>query len=105
MSEARFTPGPWVVDSFSTREGEFVGVYSDDATGSVVAHVGPFSLVRRPREIVDANARLIAAAPGMYDALRKALNYLENTESELGIKLESADAVRAALSKATGEKL
>jgi hypothetical protein len=48
-----------------------------------------------------ANARLIAAAPEMLDALKDALNYLENTEGEFGITLNCADAARAAIAKAT----
>ena len=38
----------------------------------------------------------------MYEACEKALNFIQNTESELGIELSSGDALRAALSKARG---
>ena len=31
------------------------------------------------------------------EAMRKALNYIENTEGELGIKLSCGDALRGAL--------
>lgn len=34
----------------------------------------------------------------------RALNFIENTESELGVTLESGDAVRAALRKTWGEQ-
>ena len=49
-----------------------------------------------------ANARLIAAAPDVTEALKSCLNYIENTESELGIRLTCGDAARAALAKAEG---
>lgn len=52
--------------------------------------------------IIAANARLIAAAPDMLSALRKALNYLENTEGEFGIVLDSAQACRDAIAAVTG---
>ena len=54
------------------------------------------------RGINSADARLIAAAPDMLAALQKTLNYLENTEGELGMTLDSADAARAAIAAATG---
>jgi len=50
----------------------------------------------------DNDARLIAAAPDLLEALQKALNYLQNTEEEFGITLDSADACRAAIAKAEG---
>jgi hypothetical protein len=36
------------------------------------------------------------------EAGRKALNFIENTEGELGIKLDSGDALRAALKLSNG---
>lgn len=53
-------------------------------------------------QIKEADAHLIAAAPAMYAALKRCLNYIENTEGELGIKLESGDMARAALAAAEG---
>ena len=50
----------------------------------------------------DNDARLISAAPDLLKALQKALNYLQNTEEEFGITLDSADACRAAIAKAEG---
>jgi hypothetical protein len=52
---------------------------------------------------VRANAHLIAAAPDMAEALEKALNFITNTESEMGETLPCGDAARAALAKARGE--
>jgi hypothetical protein len=48
----------------------------------------------------EANARLISAAPDLLAAAQGALNYIENTESELGITLYSGDWLRAAIAKA-----
>lgn len=52
-------------------------------------------------DIDHPDARLIAAAPELLEAAQKALNYIANTESELGITLDSGDALRAAVAKAT----
>lgn len=49
--------------------------------------------MKRVREL---NADLLEAA-------KTALNYITNTESELGITLDSGDALRAAIRKATGD--
>ena len=73
MSVAKFTPGPWVA-----HYGEIVS-----ENGWVVATVhGPD---RRDRgkeraamlEYTDANARLIAAAPEMYELLRRSARQLD----------------------------
>lgn len=45
---------------------------------------------------------LVKAGPELLVAAQSALNYIENTESELGIKLKSGDLLRAAIAKATG---
>lgn len=50
----------------------------------------------------DANDRLIAAAPELLEAALKALNFIENTESEMGEALSSGDSLRAAIAKAGG---
>jgi hypothetical protein len=42
------------------------------------------------------------ATPDLLEAAKKALNYIANTEGELGIKLDSGDALRAAIARAEG---
>jgi hypothetical protein len=64
MSEAKFTPGPWLAEKIGKW-----GVYSDDATGSIVAQCGGFKFAPRPEVEQEANAHLIAAAPEMYEAI------------------------------------
>lgn len=89
MSEAKFTPGPWKC----SKKFDFV-VVSENEEEIADASYG---------EYPQANTSLIAAAPDLYDALKSCLNFMENTESELGFSLESADQARAALTKARGE--
>lgn len=93
------TPGPWVVGPV------------DD---TVVTHLGADGVRREVAQIdgdynepdlwpvMEANARLIAAAPDVTEALKSCLNYIEKTESDLGIRLPCGDAARAALAKAEG---
>tara|TARA_R110002020_G_scaffold276125_1_gene491405 strand:+ start:19 stop:360 length:342 start_codon:yes stop_codon:yes gene_type:complete len=110
MEKPKFTPGPWWTD----------GQYNEDEAGLAVIAAntdsGPLpgnptrgmvafasELLSENAQTCAANARLISAAPDLYAAARLGLNYIENTEAELGIQLSSGDALRAALSKANGE--
>jgi hypothetical protein len=87
-------PGP--------EAGRFVEV--EDASGKSV-RFGEW--VRRPDGFwalrIAASPALIAAAPATLKALRGCLNYIENTEAELGIRLDCGNAARAVIAKATGE--
>lgn len=96
---ARFTPGPWK----ASYDG--VTIYSDTRTAWKVAlALSGMQPGERPSEpVAKANARLIAAAPALFEAAERALNYIENTEGELGITLESGEMLRAAISLVTGE--
>jgi len=102
MGESKHTRGPWTY-----KHGDICGPDDADGDDLVLAAVGTsyglrsstYSIIRKGPEM-KANAWLMAAAPDMLDALRKALNFIENTEGELGITLESGDAVRAAIAKA-----
>lgn len=44
--------------------------------------------------------RLFSAAPELLAAAKSALNFISNTEGELGIALESGDLLRAVIEKA-----
>jgi hypothetical protein len=54
-----------------------------------------------------AGARIMeleAQRDELLSAIKRCLNFIENTESELGVKLESGDTARAVISKAEGKK-
>lgn len=79
MSE--FTPGPWKADGSAIY---WLGSASRDQW--LVVHVGPERA--QPSPEVEANARLIAAAPDMYTLL-KAYNEVESlTGFDVGVLLE-----------------
>ena len=58
MSEDKFTPGPWVAPNYGNLNGAVVA-----KDGEMVCDP---SGAGRPEDEMDANARLIAAAPEMY---------------------------------------
>ena len=96
MSQAKHTPGPWV------------------ATSKAIVS-GRTNIMHRPKwwhegllEAEDnANARLIAAAPELLDALCTLLNRLDGIGGEHVTGMEGVDAdlmkANAAIAKATGE--
>ena len=91
MSEAKHTPGPWLADGAS--------VYEERDDFSVICNFWSSSLPEW-----EANARLIAASPCLLEALERCLNFIENTESEMGDTLECGEQARAAIAKAKGEE-
>ena len=98
---ALHTKGPWAV---TERGGEITiqGPASEWLAVIPLAETAGFGVVCRSE--LRANARLIAAAPDMLEALRRALNFIENTESEMGETLECGELARAAIARATGAK-
>ena len=108
MSEAKHTPGPWTHDP-----DDFDWGFVRAADGSLVANtcIGPCytkeeaALCRANNSEparVDANARLIAAAPQMFQALALARRWLVR-ELEEGSPI--VVKIDAALAAAKGEKL
>lgn len=94
----KFTPYPWKVLEIAGSDGVY-GVYADAENAFVALTIsGPNK---------EANARLIAAAPELYEALR---DFFENpdfvcTVGGNPIRVEAMMArARAALAKARGEQ-
>lgn len=113
MSENKFTPGPWSV--FNTAD-----IFTDlgaanaegiDAPSNDGWHIADCDMGGLGLDEVKANARLIAAAPEMYEALRKAIRFIEShvadpdiTEEmeKAWVELEEANPY-SALAKAEGK--
>lgn len=92
MSESKHTPGPWLQSST---------VLVCDQEARVIANCTPMvdvPAIAIPLKDVDANARLIAAAPELLAAL-------EGFIAEFGDKAVNANVqkARAALAKARGQ--
>ena len=99
MSENKWTPGPWQLTDLGDY-GDFDGlsrvILGDDMRFAAVHAGGP------NHEENDANARLIAAAPDMAEALRRIEEGCSFPEDN--VQRACRDVARAALAKARGEE-
>lgn len=95
---SKHTPGPWATKEVNDKGAHVLWVMPIKANGHYVAEVG----VNSPD--AQANARLIAAAPDLLEALEHALAELEQTANSEHIdpKHYFAD-IYAAIAKANGE--
>lgn len=95
---AGHTPGPWVIEP-----GHSV-VFIRTADGSNIATTNCCHYWQEFTEQALANARLIAAAPEMLEALEEAVGCLSEYENEMlapGVRI--LDGARAAIAKARGQ--
>jgi len=91
----KFTPGPWKIDQRT--------VYALDVYG-VNRFYASVHGVHTPTAEIEANARLIAAAPDLLEALEGALKYVAFAFNEGMDGAEQAGlAIESAISKAKGE--
>ena len=106
MSDAKHTPGPWAVST------QGVGFEVDSADGWQVAQAQQRHEDGRGKEATMrlANARLIAAAPELLEALIEASEWVSEYVSQMRAYTISDEAakslrrIRAAIAKATGEQ-
>jgi len=96
------TPGPWIVRDHPTQD-IYIGPTNDGGAPSVA--IVPRRISRTPGEH-NANARLIAAAPELLEALTRLLPYanfmLSCTVDDDDAAYAAVDRARAAVAKATG---
>lgn len=106
-SENGHTPGPWEYIPGTEHHGPYVMSYVGDVcdcytmsnpNAASVRNGGESYPISFQGEEADANARLIAAAPEMLDALKQAREALKGHDPEWPYM----KAIRAAISKATG---
>lgn len=100
MSE--WTPGPWRVSKKNPRR-----VAADHRMITTIYHSNN-GLGATPAQAVEltmalADARLIAAAPDLYEALEEALANIEAREEALAGEEAFVERARAAIAKARGE--
>lgn len=95
QNETKFTPGPW----FTKREGWSTVYVEARIDGGMIQEVAACGPTDAGQDQQQANARLIAAAPDLYEALEIAREYA------LFVSAETDDLARidAALAKARGE--
>jgi len=92
----RHAPGPWTVDKAQVLLGTQDGDEISDAMGNRVCEVSHLTTKL-------ANARLIAAAPELLEALQQCLQHIELDESMHGRPFGAGNVAREAIKKATGE--
>lgn len=97
---SKHTPGPWTI----TGPGKYIPGFSDggdyaieDAAGQIIAEA-IHQVDRSEFRPAEANARLIAAAPEMLEALRRSLSWLSSYPGEGA--MGCYDQARAAIAKA-----
>lgn len=112
MSESKHTKGPWAA-SFGGEHSGFRWIVTTDYEGANEPHV---ATIEAPAEIdpnigseAEANARLIAAAPELLEALRDMLSgwrYIRETHGDLyGVGWDRAQAkAEGAIAKTTGKE-
>lgn len=96
------TPGPWTVSDELTTDKHFVIDLGPNVSGCI--------LIERHREGFDAsdeaNARLIAAAPGMLDGLKQAVKQIADDWASTSTPLDGhralIDKLDAIIAKAEG---
>lgn len=94
MKELKGTPGPW----FENREG-FSTVYIEARIGGgIIQEVAACGPCDKGSEQQSANAKLIAAAPELLEALIKLVDVVDDM-----VHGPSTDAAHAAINKALGE--
>ncbi len=103
--ESKFTPGPWWAGGKAPNRVNECWILSEANPREVIARVRPEMISSTISvEEADANAYLIAAAPDMFEALNKCLEYFlahNNTSSET--PMAAAAAVKKALNITNGK--
>lgn len=105
---AKFTPGPWEIDTNGPFTAEMVGIYQPILEEYVVL----FRNQDTPDEselVSEANAHLIAAAPDLYEAMEAIRSAILGPDGPSGrnlwaIPIAAESKLHAALAKANGEE-
>ena len=94
----KHTPGPWSVERRSAEDVRIV----DGNPNTTIATLGNWLPEFRAER--DANARLISAAPDMFEALERTLSWLASYQANAAMADNGPYMqARAALKKARGE--
>jgi len=112
MTNAIHTPGPWTYEGDHTHRqfnirmlGHLIGTKDEAKHICTVNNLPTHVLANRDPATAEANARLIAAAPELLEALKRAAFALESAVMLQGLAelAPYANAARAAIAKAKGE--
>ena len=109
---SKHTPGPWSVGKVSHKKQrvDIDSLHADQTLGhqtwrGLARAYGCEDMPAEGTAVMLANARLIAAAPELLEALEQMVSVFLDTEGRHGESENDAmDAARAAIAKATGEQ-
>lgn len=95
MTQFKGTPGPWEV---SEKRGDLIDIrHENNEPGAMSLNLAQVVARQSWLKEAEANARLIAAAPELLEALQLIMN------GDFYMPKESADVAKLAINKATGE--
>ena len=97
---SKHTPGPWVAEYDEYGDEIWFGGRGCGTWTIGPAYIGGDGLTQEGQERMAADARLIAAAPELLEALD---NLLKVIDGEGGTKPNACEMARAAIAKAIGE--
>jgi hypothetical protein len=100
VAECSHTPGPWMVGNVGQREDPRM-VYCDDSLGSRVADCSTSGHGLTVEQDL-ANARLIAAAPDLYQIGREVLDWVHGKRPGRCVTDDITQRLSAAIAKAEG---
>ena len=91
---SKHTPGPWRKERYGTKN-QILGKEESNGSSVVICDLQG----SQRNEEISANARLIAAAPAMYEALLKISNTFDDSYSVGCLERSIGDQARAVLAK------
>jgi hypothetical protein len=96
-----YTPGPWKVSEYPTRQGR-CNITNSGGVGEVPLEIAEaYPMGEYWDDETKANARLIASAPELLEALEQLVEHVHGTYAYSEPHMEKA---RVAIAKATGEQ-
>jgi hypothetical protein len=100
---SKHTPGPWAWERREDYDAEHVVVFDPQSdNGDILALVDHEETRADLDQSADANARLMAAAPEMLQALQNLRSLFDNDSPLLTVYLPEIEACEVAIIKATG---
>lgn len=100
MTNAKHTPGPWTI--YKSGHKSYIELVGHPThTPCTIAEISPEDENSSAIHMADANARLIAAAPDLLEALANLWKFCIPSD-QTAVGRIHLDAARAAIAKATG---
>lgn len=104
-NENKHTPGPWYYDWTTKINGVIQGwsIGPADKPLDEVDHIDPVLTISNDADNAEANARLIAAAPELLEALIEMTCLMEQSNGVAHVKGGTLDKARQAIANARGQ--